>query len=222
MPGHVAAEDILLAARQWHDPSFYAAWLARDGVDIHLAEADLGRAAIGYVAPVPHEESRRLEIKRIYLLHRFQGTGLGHRLMEAALGAARARKAAEVCLDVAEFNAHAIAFYTSFSFRIASTRRSRRRTTAIRSTLSSRPCRCPQAAQGGKAQRVGNNSSAPAIRRRFCALRCSKTHAGRRQAAPLTRCSEFLPTLEAHSTIFLAARKPVNCASLIHDFCALC
>jgi hypothetical protein len=39
MPGHVAAEDILLAARQWHDPSFYAAWLARDGVDIHLAEA---------------------------------------------------------------------------------------------------------------------------------------------------------------------------------------
>jgi ribosomal protein S18 acetylase RimI-like enzyme len=121
--GYVAADDILLAARQWHDPDFYAAWLARDDVDIHLAEADAGRAALGYVALVPHgPEPGRLEIKRIYLLHRFQRTGLGHRLMETALAAAKARKAVEVCLDVAEFNAHAIAFYTSFGFNILSTR----------------------------------------------------------------------------------------------------
>jgi ribosomal protein S18 acetylase RimI-like enzyme len=120
--GYVAAEDILLAARQWHAPAFYATWLARDDVNIYLAQADSGRAALGYVALVPHEGSAALEIKRIYLLHRFQGTGLGRRLMEAALAVARAREAAEVCLDVAEFNAHAIAFYTSFGFRIASTR----------------------------------------------------------------------------------------------------
>jgi ribosomal protein S18 acetylase RimI-like enzyme len=124
--GYVAAEDILLAARQWHHPDFYAAWLARPDIDIHVAEADAGRAALGYVALVPHEAgadgSLRLEIKRIYLLHRFQGMGLGRQLMTGALTAARQRDAAEVCLDVAAFNAHAIAFYTTFGFRTVATR----------------------------------------------------------------------------------------------------
>jgi ribosomal protein S18 acetylase RimI-like enzyme len=124
--GYVAAEDIMLAARNWHGAAFYAAWLARPDVDIHVAEAEAGRAMIGYVALVPHEDGGgpglRLEVKRIYLLHRFQGTGLGKGLMTVALAAARARCAAEVCLDVAEFNAHAITFYTGFGYRILSTK----------------------------------------------------------------------------------------------------
>jgi ribosomal protein S18 acetylase RimI-like enzyme len=124
--GYVAAEDIMLAARNWHAPDFYAAWLARSEVDVHVAEAEAGRAMVGYVALVPHEDGAapglRLEVKRIYLLHRFQGTGLGKRLMTAALTAAHARGAAEVWLDVAEFNAHAITFYTAFGYRILSTK----------------------------------------------------------------------------------------------------
>jgi ribosomal protein S18 acetylase RimI-like enzyme len=122
--GYVAAEDIMLAAQKWHAPDFYAAWLARPDVDVHVAEADAGRAMIGYVALVPHGDGTgpglRLEVKRIYLLHRFQGTG--KQLMTVALAAAQARGAAEVCLDVAEFNAHAIAFYTGFGYRILSTK----------------------------------------------------------------------------------------------------
>jgi hypothetical protein len=42
---------------------------------------------------------------------------------------------------------------------------------------------------------AGKNSTAPAIRRVFTALRCSKTPSGRRQAAPLAQCSEFLTSL---------------------------
>jgi hypothetical protein len=43
--GYVAAEDIMLAAQKWHAPDFYAAWLARPDVDVHVAEADAGRAS---------------------------------------------------------------------------------------------------------------------------------------------------------------------------------
>jgi hypothetical protein len=39
-------------------------------------------------------------------------------------------------------------------------------------------------------------------------LRCSKTHAGRRQAAPLAQRSEFLPSLAAPSAVVPAAPKP--------------
>lgn len=123
--GYVAADDILLAARNWHGAGFYEAWLARADVDVLAAECDAGRAAVGYVVLVPredHDGPLRLEIKRIYLLHRFQGMGLGKQLMTAALAAARARGAGDVCLDVAEFNAHAISFYTGLGFRILSTK----------------------------------------------------------------------------------------------------
>ncbi len=124
--GYVAAEDIMLAARTWHHPDFYHDWLRRDDVDIYVAEAEAGRGALGYVALVPYAGEPgapfTVEIKRIYLLHRFHGTGLGKQLMSAALASARGRQAAEVRLDVAEFNAYAIAFYSGFGFRIVSTR----------------------------------------------------------------------------------------------------
>lgn len=123
--GYVDADDILLAARNWHAVTFYEAWLARDDVDVFVAECNPGSTAIGYVALLPqedHDGPLRLEVKRIYLLHRFQGTGLGKQLMTVALAAARARGASTVCLDVAEFNAQAISFYTSFGFRILSTK----------------------------------------------------------------------------------------------------
>lgn len=122
---YVVADDILLAARNWHSASFYEAWLARADIDVLMAECNAGNTAIGYVAIVPQEDHDgllRLEVKRIYLLHRFQGTGLGKQLMTAALAVAKARGAAEVCLDVAEFNAHAISFYTGFGFRVLSTK----------------------------------------------------------------------------------------------------
>ncbi len=66
------------------------------------------------------------------------------------------------------------------------------------------------------AARLGKNSTVPAIRRGFSALRCSKTQAGRRQAAPreidkLTQRSELLPGLLRVSALRFAQEPgPLN------------
>ena len=92
-----------------------------------LAEA--GRAPVGYVVladstlvvrdPVPGD----LEIKRIYLLQRFHGTGTGRALMDAALGAARELGAGRVLLGVYSRNTRALGFYEKAGFRLAGERR---------------------------------------------------------------------------------------------------
>ena len=57
-----------------------------------------------------------LEIKRIYVLSRFHGSGLGSRLMDAALDEAKRRGARRALLGVYEQNARALAFYAKQGF----------------------------------------------------------------------------------------------------------
>ena len=70
----------------------------------------------------PHDASD-LEIKRIYLLSRFQGSGVGARLMAVALDAARAAGATRILLGVYGDNAAAIAFYARQGFTRAGVRK---------------------------------------------------------------------------------------------------
>ncbi|WP_436143962.1 GNAT family N-acetyltransferase [Duganella sp. LjRoot269] len=89
---------------------------------IWLAEATPGRAPIGYLVlapaklPVAEPRADDLEIKRIYLLHRFHGQRVGKRLMDAALDHARARGAGRVLLGVYAGNVDALAFYRRCGF----------------------------------------------------------------------------------------------------------
>ncbi len=57
-----------------------------------------------------------MELKRIYLLHRFHGGGVGRRLMQAALDAAIATGARRLLLGVYEANHNALAFYARQGF----------------------------------------------------------------------------------------------------------
>ncbi len=95
----------------------YAAALSDDGYGLWLAEAVPGGAPVGFAMLSPPDlPSVRtfaddVELKRIYLLHRFHGGGHGAALMAAAVDEARGRGAGRLLLGVYKKNPRALAFY---------------------------------------------------------------------------------------------------------------
>ncbi|WP_374472604.1 N-acetyltransferase family protein [Phenylobacterium sp.] len=115
------AQDILHHCRHEHSEARYAGWLGRPGYDFRLAEATEGRAPVGYVMNAPPDlpvvlQAGDVELKRIYLLHRFHGSGLGPRLMAAAIEAAQAAGASRLLLGAKNDNRRALAFYARQGF----------------------------------------------------------------------------------------------------------
>lgn len=123
------AADIVAHCAREHGEARYGAWLANPADHrFWTAEvADLG-AAVGYVMlslpdlPVPTAPGD-LEIKRLYLLSRFHGGGVGARLMATALDAAKTSGARRVLLGVYGENADALSFYARQGFTEAGVRR---------------------------------------------------------------------------------------------------
>lgn len=101
----------------------YSQYLA-DGGRAWLAELAPGAAPIGFAlltAPqLPGAEDGDIELKRIYTLSRFHGTGLGAALMQAAVAAARG--SSRLLLGVYAANHRAIAFYRKHGFDQIATR----------------------------------------------------------------------------------------------------
>lgn len=64
-----------------------------------------------------------IELKRIYLLSRWHGTGAGRALMQAAIAHARACGAPNLLLGVYQGNDRAVAFYRRAGFETVGTRR---------------------------------------------------------------------------------------------------
>mgnify|MGYP000917977105 CR=1 FL=1 len=105
-----------------HAAAAYAAWLDTEGHAAWLVQAEPGGAPVGYLLLAPAalpgtDPARDLEIKRIYLLGRYQGGGLGRRLLEQAIAQARASGAARLVLGVYAGNHAAQAFYRRQGFR---------------------------------------------------------------------------------------------------------
>jgi len=128
--GALPAGDIISHCRVQHGEALYADWLAKPGYRLWVAEMEEGRAPVGYAALTPPDlpvatGEKDVELKRIYLLHRFHGTGLGARLMETALDAAAAAGFTRVLLGVFGGNARAIAFYTRQGYAEAGVRKFR-------------------------------------------------------------------------------------------------
>ncbi len=126
--GILPAADIYSHCRREHAEEKYTSWLRRADVAIWLAEAAPGHAPVGYLAllppdlPVADLGPRDLEVKRIYLLHRFQGAGLGRRLMDAAREYAMSQGAARLLLGVYARNSAAVAFYRRLGYEQIGTR----------------------------------------------------------------------------------------------------
>ena len=63
------------------------------------------------------QDGERAELARLYLHPRFQGQGLGRRLLRAAEAQARAGGAASLWLDCWSGNSNALAFYAACGYR---------------------------------------------------------------------------------------------------------
>lgn len=122
------AADILEHVAHQHIPGVYARWLQGKGCACWIAEHLPGAAPVGYLVATPPDlplaglDERDWEIRRIYVLHNFQGAGLGRRLMEQALQRARDAGMRRLLLGVYSRNQRALQFYAGLGFREAGTR----------------------------------------------------------------------------------------------------
>jgi GNAT superfamily N-acetyltransferase len=119
--GLLQGPDIVAHCAAKHSAAVYAGWAAED-LPMWLGEAREGAAPIGYAVltrpdlPIADIAERELELKRIYTLSRFHGTGLGSALMAAAIEEARALGAPRLLLGVYAHNLRARAFYARQGF----------------------------------------------------------------------------------------------------------
>ncbi len=110
-----------------HSRAMYEHYLSGAAARAWLAEHAGTGAPIGYALlcrpdlPVPVGPGD-LELKRLYVLSRFHGSGAGPALMHAAIEAAREAGAPRVLLGTYEANRRAVAFYRREGFRQVGTR----------------------------------------------------------------------------------------------------
>jgi ribosomal protein S18 acetylase RimI-like enzyme len=117
--GLLEGPDILAHCRVQHAASQYAAWLA--DAKYRLCLAELEGAPVGFVVLSPPDlpvamTEQDIELKRIYLLHRFQAGGLGRRMVEWSIAQARSVKKKRLLLGVKADNTAALAFYDRVGF----------------------------------------------------------------------------------------------------------
>lgn len=117
--GILPGRAIVAHCRRHHSADSYARLLG-DGAAGWLVEAATGGAPLGYALvtrpDLPGGGDGDIELKRIYLLSRLQGSGAGAALMTRAIDHARGQGAARLLLGVYVRNDRAIAFYRRHGF----------------------------------------------------------------------------------------------------------
>ncbi len=121
--GVLDGDAILAHVVREHTPEAYRRHLGSDSV-AWLAEVAPGGAPVGFAllapADLPGAQPDDLELKRIYTLARFHGTGVGQALMAQAVACAAERRSRRLLLGVYAGNERAQAFYRKHGFaRIA-------------------------------------------------------------------------------------------------------
>ncbi|CDO36910.1 MULTISPECIES: GNAT family N-acetyltransferase [Novosphingobium] len=122
--GVVDGSGIIAHCVHQHSAETYRAYLAK-GAKAWLAEVEPGHAPVGYAMVCAPElelaHAGDLELKRIYMLSRYQGTVLASALMQAVVAAASGH--ARLLLGVKEDNRRALSFYAKHGFETIGTRR---------------------------------------------------------------------------------------------------
>jgi Acetyltransferases len=107
-----------------HSADAYRAYLDK-GAKAWLAEIEPGHAPVGYALTGEPELEQAgpcdLELKRIYMLARYQGSPIASSLMRTACESAAGHE--RLLLGVKDDNHRAIAFYRKHGFEIIGTRR---------------------------------------------------------------------------------------------------
>lgn len=126
--GMLPGKSIVEHCRVQHAAEKYAAYLAQAECGIWVAETVVEAGPVGYSMvtrpdlPIEDPAEGDVELKRIYLLSRFHGSGAGRRLMEAAVDGARAMGGRRLFLGVFAGNARAVRFYEKSGFAVVGKR----------------------------------------------------------------------------------------------------
>ena len=130
--GVLGGADIVAHCQHEHSASRYLRWLQSPTARVWVVETPDTAAMVGYLvghvvdetSDLPLEDLRPtdFEIRRIYLLSRFQGAGIGRSLMERAISDARSLGAQRILLGVHSRNERAIGFYQQLGFVICGSR----------------------------------------------------------------------------------------------------
>lgn len=99
-------------AREIADPAMMSLLVEHDGTAVAYAQLRRGAAPVG-VAPLP-----ALQLKRIYVLRQWHGTGLATALLRRVAELARTDGARSLWLAVWQRNARAIRFYERSGFAV--------------------------------------------------------------------------------------------------------
>lgn len=122
--GLIDGSGIVTHCSRHHSPEAYRAYLAK-GAKAWLAEIEPGHAPVGYALTCEPELEQAqpgdLELKRIYILARFQGSPIASALMRTACESAAGH--ARLLLGVKQDNHRAIAFYRKHGFDTIGSRR---------------------------------------------------------------------------------------------------
>lgn len=126
--GVLGGRDIISHCARAHAADLYRPWLSNPDYALWLVEIEPGGAPVGYMVVAPAQlplpdTVGDLELKRIYLLSKFQGGGLGKRLVSTAVAHSRAACATRLLLGVYAHNHPAIGFYEHLGFNKLGTRK---------------------------------------------------------------------------------------------------
>ena len=121
--GLVPVADMLAHGAAQNSAEAFCNYLA-ESASIWLAEAERTRAPVGFAmlcqSDLPGAEPGDIELRRIYVLQRCQGSGLAAALIDHAVVAAAGYR--RLVLGVHADNSRAQAFYQKHGFAIAGTR----------------------------------------------------------------------------------------------------
>lgn len=123
--GMLEGEDILAHCHNQHSAEKYAAMLAMP--ETHACLVEVKSAPVGYAVICAPDlpvslTPKDMELKRIYLLHRFQGSGIGAALMNWSVATALSLGKRRLLLGVNAGNDQAVGFYLRNGFEHAGTR----------------------------------------------------------------------------------------------------
>lgn len=121
--GVLAGRDIVAHCQAAHSAELYRQWLDNPAYGLWLAEIVPGNAPVGFMVVAPAQlpladlASSDMELKRIYILGKFQGGGTGTRFINEAVRHAGRVQATRLLLGVYAENHAALGFYARHGFK---------------------------------------------------------------------------------------------------------
>ena len=124
----IGVADMLAHVRDKNSAAAYDAFARDPDCALWIAELPATAAPVGYALLTPPDLPVEtgpgdIELRRIYLLSKWQGEGLGRRLIEGVIDQSRAMGKRRLLIGVYSGNEGAIGFYERMGCEMAGTRR---------------------------------------------------------------------------------------------------